>query len=70
MAIMPCFYAVKSHVVHKISDKSKKHTVSSKRYIIRMVKVNGTIVPGASLLLLQFVDECERDILLTLLLCF
>jgi len=47
-----------------------QHTVSSNRYRIRMVKVSGTVVPGASVLLLQFVDECERDILLTLLLCF
>ena len=40
------------------------------RYRIRMVKVSGTVVPGASLLLLQFVDECEKDILLTLHLRF
>ena len=43
------------------------YPVFSTGYRIIMVNVSGTVVPGASLLLLQFAGECERDILLTLL---
>ena len=46
------------------------YPVFSDRYRIIMVNVSGTFVLGTSFLLLQFVDECDRDILLTLLPCF